>query len=108
MNLVDYFYHVTPTENVDSILRNGLIPSTPSDFDDAPGVYLFYSVDDAANALMNWMGDRDIFEDIYDFTLLWVDARGIHEIDELNAAPYEIIVTHPIDPRFIGIEHLEF
>ena len=103
-----FFYHVTPTSNVGNILKRGLIPSIPVDFEDVKAVYLFYTIDDASNALMNWMGERDIYEDVWDFTLLRIDSAGIYEIDEDAAAPYELVVTSAIPPRYITVEQHNF
>lgn len=55
------YYHVTPTKNVKSILRNGLKPSVgarSAKLNEKPGTYLFKHKVDAHNAVMNWLGDE--------------------------------------------------
>lgn len=54
-------YHVTNQSNLKKIMKNGLEPRVPEDFGesgDVKGVYLFKSIDDCENALMNWFGER--------------------------------------------------
>lgn len=54
-------YHITPTKNVQSILKEGLKPSSgkrSQKLKEAPGTFLFKSVEDAQNALSNWLGDE--------------------------------------------------
>jgi len=108
------YYHITPTDNVNKILTQGLAPHTPTDFSDSTGVYLFLSVEDASTALMNWFGDREVWGVegdpgfIKNFTLLGVDPEGIEEIDEENAAGYEIIVLNHIKKEHISIVQKNF
>lgn len=56
------YWHVTPCRNVPAILRNGLVPAVGSRSENAretePGIYLFGTVEDMENAMMNWLGDE--------------------------------------------------
>ena len=70
IDLNDYnteYYHVTLTENVESILKNGLIPQIGErslDFrEKEPLVYLFPTEEDMECAVMQWLGDW--YEDEY-------------------------------------------
>ena len=95
------YYHVTRSENVPLIMRDGLLPLKPTDMEDVEGIYLFKSPTDAEEALMNWLGDR--FDEEESLTLLKVDALGIDEVDS-SAAGFEVVSTSKIDPQFISIE----
>ena len=99
--LNDSYYHITRSENVPLIMKDGLLPSKPDDMQDVEGVYLFKSITAAEDALMNWLGDR--FDEEESLTLLKVDALGIDEVDS-SAAGFEVVSTSKIDPQFISIE----
>ena len=54
------YYHVTPTENVPSILQRGLEPrcdERSQALNEKPGVFLFRSRAAVDDALLNWLGD---------------------------------------------------
>lgn len=51
-------WHVTDARNLESILRNGLEPNTPTDANDNLAIYLFPTRDDMETALMQWLGER--------------------------------------------------
>jgi hypothetical protein len=58
-------YHVTLQSNLGSILKNGLIPrigERSEKLNEKPGIFLFPSVRDMENALLNWLGEE--YEDI--------------------------------------------
>ena len=95
------YYHVTRSENVPLIMRDGLLPLKPTDMEDVEGIYLFKSITDAEEALMNWLGDR--FDEEESLTLLKVDGPGVDEVDS-SAAGFEVVSTSKIDPQFISIE----
>jgi hypothetical protein len=55
------YYHVTPTKNVRSILKNGLKPSVGKSSEkmgETPSTFLFKNEADAHDAVMNWLGDE--------------------------------------------------
>ena len=55
------YYHVTPTRNVKSILKDGLRPSVGKSSEkmkEKPSTFLFKSKEDAHDAVMNWLGDE--------------------------------------------------
>lgn len=57
-------YHSTPKENMESILKNGLIPQVgPRSelLDEEAVIFFFRTIDDLDNGLLNWFGE--LFED---------------------------------------------
>ena len=102
--LNESYYHITRSENIPLIMKDGLLPSKPDDMQDIEGIYLFKSVTDAEDALMNWLGDR--FGEEEKLTLLKVDPRGVGEVDS-SAAGFEVVSTSKIDPQFVSVEQEE-
>ena len=97
-NKSSYMYHVTPTTNVESILKDGLTPSKGSNSqtygEEQDSVYLFPTPEDAADALGNWLGDQYEDEDI-SFSLLQVDVRGLPLKSETEWEYYTHSVISP-------------
>lgn len=60
VGVTNILYHVTPAENIESILANGLQPSIGQRSlelgEDTPAIYLFRSLEDIDNALGSWLG----------------------------------------------------
>ena len=87
-------YHVTEAKNVDSIMRNGLIPMigerSRQAHETTPYVYLFHSLDDVHDAVMNWL-------DIEDFVVLSVDIK------EYTVNGFEVLVNKTIPTQYISI-----
>ena len=56
------YYHVTPHKNLKKILTEGLLPKkgkrSQNLGEKKSAIYLFDSIDDAEDAVMNWMGDE--------------------------------------------------
>ena len=52
------YFHVTPMENLEGILQNGLQPMIGEQSIDCnenkKAIYLFHSISDMDNALLNW------------------------------------------------------
>ena len=99
--LNESYYHIARSENIPLIMRDGLLPSKPTDMEDVDGVYLFKSRNAAEDALMNWLGDR--FGEEVRLTLLKIDPRGVGEVDS-SAAGFEVVSTSKIDPQFVSVE----
>lgn len=99
--LNESYYHIARSKNIPLIMRDGLLPSKPTDMEDVDGVYLFKSRGAAEDALMNWLGDR--FGEEARLTLLKVDPRGVDEVDS-TAAGFEVVSTSKIDPQFVSVE----
>ncbi len=109
-------YHITRRKNLNKIRKTGLIPKVPKDYGesgDEKAVYLFISLEEAKNALYNWLGERieeweEEHEQDYDEVCLVVDVTGLtqKQITEEGTYFYEMIVREKIDPSRI-LEILE-
>lgn len=103
-------YHITMKKNIPSILKTGLIPKMPLDYEDIKGVYLFKTLEDVETALYQWMGERiDGIEDAtgrpYLETLLTVNLDGLDD-DLIDSVEYEWICTVLISPeRILSINY---
>ena len=103
-------YHVTRKELLPSIVSQGLLPQVPDDMEDIKGVYLFKSIEDMNNALMNWMGEKmdeweeennKLWEEIY----IKVDLKDLEIYDSVE---YEWTCLEVISPqRFLQITETE-
>jgi hypothetical protein len=102
----NYFFHVTPSKNLNSIFKKGLLPKTPKDIEDKKAVYLFPDKDTAEEALLNWLGDR--FEDT-DLTLLKVNKEVLQK-SGIEIIPgdvdYEVLSLQRIPPEAISVEEI--
>lgn len=91
-------YHVTPMDNVGTILENGLEPRIGERSlqrgEETPRVYLFPQREDVETALMNWLGDE--FED--ELAIVEVDLAGYRYSHDVG---YEISVEEVIKPSAI-------
>lgn len=56
------YYHVTPYQNIDSIMQNGIIPQigplSKKLREPHPAVFLFNDIISAEEAIMNWYGNE--------------------------------------------------
>lgn len=87
-------YHVTPAENLPSIIASGLVPRigerSASFGEVSKGVYLFTSAEACESALMNWLGDE--FEEAKLVVLEFNEA----DISGDAPARYELVCLHTI------------
>ena len=98
-------YHVTTKRYLAPIKQNGLIPKIPEDYGesgDEIGIYCFPSMDDAEQAMMNWLGERieeweDENQQEYQECVLELDISGLQYTQDPDVG-YEIIVKEPISP----------
>lgn len=97
------FFHVTPARNLKRLMTQGLIPKIGPRSrrirEAVPGIYLFYSVDDAEEAVMNWLGDQ--FGEDTILALLRVEVPPDHA--RTVGAGYEVILTAPVPPQNLQI-----
>jgi len=100
-------YHITFKHLLPSIQNKGLLPNKPEDYaGELKGVFLFKTIDDAENALTNWLGER--IEDLeekagfeFEELLLTIDISNLNCI---NGAGYELVCLNVIPPnRIINI-----
>lgn len=90
-----YAYHITPSKNLDAIMKYGLSPSPgdeDSSYSDEERLYLFPSLDDAKMALRDWAPDRFIGA----VSLLKVNVTGIKL--EPTEVEWEIYTYSKITP----------
>ena len=103
--IVGMYYHVTPADNLDSIMRFGLCPSigerASAYGEDAPKVYLFGHRKDVDNALMNWLGDE--FDDDVALAVLKVECDSVVRGD----VAYEYVCFETIAPECISLDSIE-
>lgn len=99
------YYHVTPADNLDSIMRVGLRPSIgkrASEYgENEPKVYLFKYRKDVDNALLNWLGDE--FDDDVVLAVLQVECDSVVPGD----AGYEYVCFETIAPECILLDSIE-
>lgn len=99
------YYHVTPFGNIDSILREGLLPLTGERSikigEIEPAVYLFESFAACEDALMGWLGEE--FEDYGKLVVFEINLPRCMEV-VTSAADYEVLVKQPIPSNCIHIK----
>lgn len=97
------FFHVTPTSNLDSIMKQGLIPRVgerSAKVGEKPAIHLFHNWDEVEDAMMNWMGDE--FED-EPLSLLKVTVPAT-AVEEDPFYPGSIYTSErPISPKQIEV-----
>lgn len=97
----NFVYHVTPTKNLKSIAKQGLVPTVGDRASQIAGekfgIYVFPDTTSAEDAVMNWLGDE--FDD-EPLTMLKIDVTGLQ--DHISkGADYELIVGTTIEPKRI-------
>ena len=101
MKIPEYLYHVTRKSSLDRVLKSGLKAKVPRDMKNEPkGVYLFKTVEDLEDAVMNWLGDR--FDEDDELVMIKIDGRFIKNNDiATTSAGFEIISKKNIPPEAI-------
>lgn len=98
------YWHITPEENVNSILENGLIPQIGARSRNAdepvPAIYLFGSKEEAEDAAMNWLGDE--FEETEEENLALLQVKIPTNI-EVKKEAFEYQVFEPIPAENIKV-----
>lgn len=88
-------FHVTPARNIDAILASGLIPAIGERSTElgeaAPAIYLFPTIEDAEDAVGNWLGES--FDEDEELALFAVDITDIPYVQEVE---WEIIVSEAV------------
>ena len=103
-DLPERVYHVTPSENLDSIMSKGLLPQigdrTRKIVDEKPAIYCFSDKNAMEDAMMNWLGDE--FDEDEALALLEIYTAGLKgQVTE--GAEYEVAITSAIPPQNIRI-----
>lgn len=98
------FYHVTPEDNLPSIMSKGIIPTVgerSAQLDDVEAVFLFHDIIDIDDAVTNWLGDE--FDEDANLVCLEVSLS----VDDPNivesGAGYETMYTSVIPPERIKL-----
>lgn len=96
-------FHVTPKANLDSILKDGLMPQVgdrASEMSEAkPAVYCFSGAAECENGLTNWLGEQ--FDEDEALLILELDITDL----TVECGPeWEVRVLQTIEPgRFIHL-----
>lgn len=89
-------WHVTPVENLESIISDGLKPAigprSAELGEKVEAIYCFDSPEDLENALSNWMGD--VFDEDQVLALLELDVPENALAGE--GAGFEVVICSPI------------
>jgi len=97
----EFVFHVTPTKNLKSIAKQGLVPGigdrSKKIAGEQSGIFVFADQTSAEDAVMNWLGDE--FDD-EPLTMLKIDVSGL-EKNISKGADYEWVVNTTIDPKRI-------
>lgn len=105
------FYHVTLSDNLPSIMDQGLLPTVgprSKKVGEHAAVFLFPSEDDATDALGGWLGDQFDDDDEIAFSLIEVtlpDGIEAHKNDEVD---WEYWVTESIPAHCLRIVKTNF
>lgn len=102
------YFHVTPIENLESILANGLVPQigkrSEEIGEEQERIYLFSDFEEMENALMNWLGEA--FEEYEELCILQIDLPDDFpiktEVDSNGDKFYESYVYEVIPSNFIS------
>ena len=93
-------YHVTPSENVDNILKVGLVPyigkASQQNGEDCPRVYLFTSLDWVKEGVETWLGE------VYwnkDLSVLAINADAEEVGGKIDGG--EVLVENIVPPSII-------
>jgi hypothetical protein len=92
-------FHITYKKNLQSILKIGLLPKIPKDYEqEQKGIYLFPTFNDAENALGSWLEDR--IDENEDLIALEIDITDLNPYIT-QSVEWELICSIPIKPNRI-------
>lgn len=98
------YFHITLSENKDSIMKNGLIPqagkNTKLIFNDSQGVYLFTSYENMVDGLTNWM--NQIIDEDDEIIILEIDLPDNFTVYK-TGSDWEAVSYRTIPPEYINI-----
>lgn len=98
------YYHVTTEKASRKILVNGLSPrkgSRSRDFgEEDPAIFLFTSIEEAEDAVMNWLGDK--YNESTPLVLLEIKVPSDFEITKVNGQ-FEAVSIVPIPAKYIRL-----
>ena len=103
------FYHVASSKNYAGIFHNGLIPNigefSQKGGEAEPFIYMFTSIEEAENGIMNWLGDEFEDEDVLNLWEINLPQDWPLEQDESD---FEIRSAFPISPTMIKMIDANF
>ncbi len=103
------FYHVTPARNLKRIKAEGLVPKRGPRSrrlgEPGPSIYLFSSLEEVDNALMNWLGE-EFGEDTQLAVLQITPPPGV-QFTPSRGAEWEVQTNQPIPPEYIRVLRIE-
>lgn len=108
---VKRYYHVTPSKNLPSIFKQGLVPMlgdrSKQVEGEIEGVFLFSSISDAVDAIGNELGEE--FDEDEELTLLMITIP-IDDLDsfELIDDGFSWVSLDPIPVEYISIGKKNF
>lgn len=102
------YFHVTPMKNLEDILQSGLQPQigerSKQCGEETKAIYLFHSLEDVDNALLNWLGE--CFPEDIDLAILQIDVPDgfpiITEKDSNGDDFFESVCLEPIPVDYIS------
>ena len=107
-SLSNSFYHVTESKNLSSISQKGLVPKRGARSqkinETEDGVYLFGSLSEVEDALMNWLGDE--FDEDVELAILQVQIPS-REYLRKDSSSFEFIYKGIIPPSYISLVRIE-
>lgn len=96
-------YHATLVSNLESILKNGLIPQVgerSQKLKEESAVFLFPTYDDCIDALGNWLGEEfNTIEPYQEVITLEINLPDNFPL--MDSVSYEKISKQTIPPQFI-------
>lgn len=102
------YYHVTPQSNTNNILQSGLLVQQgerAKQLNEADGVFLFRSVMEAEDAVMNWLGDE--FGEDEPLDLLEITLPLTFPLED-DPDIFEVVSRLDIPPSFIRLYRSSF
>lgn len=102
------YYHVTLLSNIKSIFKDGLLPKIGERSREIgereEAVYLFPTIEDMEEALMNWLGDwyTDSYGENIPLGILEINLPKDFEILD-SIVEYEKISKKTIPPQYISL-----
>lgn len=98
------YYHVTTERQSRKILVNGLSPrkgSRSRDFgEEDPAIFLFTSIEEAEDAVMNWLGDK--YNESTPLVLLEIKVPSDFEVTQVKGQ-FEATSIVPIPAKYIKL-----
>lgn len=96
-------FHVTPQSNVDSIMKNGLLPKIgerSKRIEEEEMAFFFKTYEDCETALEQWLGDE--FEDLEE-NLFVLKVELPDDFPLIETADWEMATVSIVEPKYISV-----